>query len=157
MKEINILSPGDTKICSGSFVSSCFTDQQMKQYGKIKECNDTFKELKCENDGKRQPYILKGCDEIEPGHLQAAYDNKSKLNINLIDNELILDLSSAADLGVACTASIQELLTKTVDLNIDDKSNIPTGEEVSQGMDSWAEKVQRGVQNPFATPGNSPN
>ena len=152
MKEINILSPDEEKLCSGSYASSCFTEKQINQYKKIKVCNDTFKELKCENDDTAKPYILEGCAEIEPGYLQASYDNESKLNINLIGNKLILDPSLIPDLGYTCSKNIQELLTKIQLPDTDDESNTPTGEEVSQGMDSLTEKLQD-----LITPGQSGN
>lgn len=123
MKEINILSPDEEKLCAEDHENSCFTEKQMGRYKKIKVCNDTFKELKCENDDTAKPYILEGCPEIEPGYLQASYDNESKLNINLIGNKLILDPSLIPDLGYTCYKNIQELLTKIQLPDTGDESN----------------------------------
>jgi len=159
MKEINILSPDEKKICAKDHENSCFTEKQMGQYQKIKACNDTFKELKCENDDVAKPYILEGCSEIEPGHLQAVYDNDSKLNINLIGNELILDLNSISDLGPKCTGNIQELLTKITTTGTDDKSNIPTGEDYkaifAQARESGGTLTPDEMVKPFTVMGNS--
>lgn len=109
MKEINILSPDETKICPESHRSNCFTSDEIANYSKITDCNNNLKELKCEDDNKSKPYILKGCEEIEPGHLKFVYNNQ-KLDIIYEDNKLNLDNSNIVDLGLECSASINMLL-----------------------------------------------